>query len=247
MMQAGEKVSRAGMAPRPFRLGTTAILSERLLPTRRMEPAYTDAPHIGPSSDDHAPSGASAGQEFLMKVYNAITYDPTLWQNTVMIITYDEHGGFFDHVSPPPVTTSAPDAANYARFETLGVRVPAFVVSPFVKAGRPFNSILDHTSVLKFIGERFSPDGLYSPQVDSRQVGSVSDTLDLHARADSPAAPELNEYVGRAEAAGRISPEVPLNNEMMKSFQTALDALHAHSARSTESKFPELEPFITRK
>jgi phospholipase C len=211
-----------------------------------LEPAYTDAPHIGPSSDDHAPSGASAGQEFLMKVYNAVTYDPTLWQNTVMIITYDEHGGFFDHVSPPPVKTTAPETASYAPFETLGVRVPGFVVSPFVKPGQPFNSILDHTSILKFLGQRFSRDSLYSPQVDSRHVGSVLDVLDLGAKAQCPAAPELNEYVGRAQAAGRTSPDVPLDSEIMKSFQTALDALHAHSAPATESKFPELTPFITR-
>ena len=211
-----------------------------------LEPAYTDAPHIGPSSDDHAPSGASAGQEFLMKVYNAVTYDPTLWQNTVMIITYDEHGGFFDHVSPPNVSTSAPAIAHYEPFDTLGVRVPAFVVSPFVKSGQPFNSTLDHTSILKFVGQRFAPDGSYSPPVDSRKVSSVLDVLDFGAQTQSPPAPELNEYVGRAEAAGRISPEVVPYNEIAKSFQTALYALHAQSALSTESKFPELVPFVTR-
>jgi phospholipase C len=211
-----------------------------------LEPAYTDAPHIGPSSDDHAPSGASAGQEFLMKVYNAITYDPTLWKNTVMIITYDEHGGFFDHVSPIEVRTNPPASTNYEPFHTLGVRVPAFIVSPFVRAGQPFRQTLDHTSILKFVGQCFAPDRSYSQEVDSREVGSVFDVLDFGVRTESPSAPELNEYVGRAKAAGRTSPAIEPYNEIAKSFQTALDAMHAHSAPETESKFPELTSFITR-
>jgi phospholipase C len=211
-----------------------------------VEPTYTDAPHIGPSSDDHAPSGASAGQEFLMKVYNAITYDPTLWQNLVMIITYDEHGGFFDHVPPPAVETRPAASANYECFQTLGVRVPAFVVSPFVKGGQAFHSTLDHTSILKFLGALFSPDRCYSAEVDNRRVGSVLDVLELGGNAEAVPAPELNEYVGRAEAAGRSNPTVPQYNEIARSFQTALDAMHAHSARETASKFPELLPFVSR-
>jgi phospholipase C len=181
-----------------------------------------------------------------MKVYNAITYDPTLWQNTLMIITYDEHGGFFDHVSPPGVATLPLQGANYAPFETLGVRVPGFVVSPFVHPGRPCNSLLDHTSVLKFLGQRFATDGLYGGPVDSRPVASVLDALDLDARAPCVPAPQLNDYVGRGQAAGRTSPQVPVYNEIARSFQTALDALHAHSAPSTEAKFPDLTGFITR-
>jgi phospholipase C len=211
-----------------------------------VEPTYTDAPHIGPSSDDHAPSGVSAGQEFLMKAYNAITYDPTLWQHLVMIITYDEHGGFFDHVPPPAVETRPPASANYESFQTLGVRVPAFVVSPFVKGGQPFHSILDHTSILKFLGTLFSPDRSYTAEVDSRHVGSILDVLDFGANAEAVPAPELNEYVGRAQAAGRSNPSVPQYNEIARSFQTALDAMHAHSARETASKFPELLPFVSR-
>ena len=212
-----------------------------------LEPGYTDAPHIGRSSDDHAPSGASAGQEFLMKVYNSISLDPALWSQSVTIITYDEHGGFFDHVSPVPLVTVAPPGAAYEPFQTAGVRVPAFVVSPFVKPGSVFSGVLDHTSILKFLGQLFGQQGSYSAEVDQRKVTSVLDALDLGlANDDPPAAPELNEYVARGHGAVGFTPGTLPYNEIARSFQTALDSMHAHSIPATTEQFPDLEPFVTR-
>src|SRR5258708_707552 len=92
-----------------------------------VEPTYGDSPHLGRSTDDHAPSGISDGQEFLMQVYNAVTASPAFWRDSLMIISYDEHGGFFDHVSPPFVPTHPPQAGRYPSFRSLGVRVPAYV------------------------------------------------------------------------------------------------------------------------
>lgn len=100
-----------------------------------VEPTYSDAPHIGASTDDHPPSGISNGQKFLMQVYNALTASPSFWRGAALIIVYDEHGGFFDHVSPPLVPTPPPQAHLYPPFTSLGVRVPAYVVSPFVQPG----------------------------------------------------------------------------------------------------------------
>ena len=63
-----------------------------------------------------------------------MTRMPDVWNESVMIVTYDEHGGFFDHVSPPALRTDPPLGVAYKRgFDTLGVRVPGFVISPFVK------------------------------------------------------------------------------------------------------------------
>lgn len=212
-----------------------------------LEPAYTDAPHIGPSSDDHAPSGASAGQEFLMKVYNAITTDPDLWKNSVTIITYDEHGGFFDHVSPPDLITKPVASAYFDKpFETLGVRVPGFVISPFVDPGKPYTGIMDHTSILKLLGQCFDKKGIYSEEVSLRKIASVVDVLDFTQNANSPGAPNLIGYLGKAEAAGRTNPSIPPDGRMEESFQTALDAMHAHSAADTAATFPDLVKFVTR-
>ena len=109
-----------------------------------------------------------------------------------MIVTYDEHGSFFDHVRPPQIPTKPEAPANYPQFDTLGLRVPAIVISPFVKSGYVHKGVLDHTSILKFLGEKFG-DGHYSDLVDSRGVGSVSEVLDpdlMTSSADIAAPPQ---------------------------------------------------------
>jgi phospholipase C len=150
-----------------------------------VEPTYGDAPHFGHWTDDHAPSGISNGQEFLMQVYNAITSSLSFWNRSLTFIGYDEHGGFFDHVSPPLITTTAPQGVAYDSFLSLGPRTPAYVLSPFVKPGVCVNSTFDHTSVLKFIAEHFG-DGSYSTDVDPRRVESLSAALSFDAPITIP-------------------------------------------------------------
>ena len=103
-----------------------------------------------------------------------------------MLITYDEHGSFFDHVRPPQIPTKPEPPASYTPFDTLGLRVFAIVVSPFVKPGYVHKGILDHTSVLKFLGEKFG-EGHYTDSVNSRDVGSLSDVLDSDLLVSSAA------------------------------------------------------------
>lgn len=161
-----------------------------------VEPTYGDAPHFGSSTDDHAPSGVADGQEFLMQVYNAVTAVPSFWKGCVLIVTYDEHGGFFDHVSPPHVVTRPPTGGSYEEFSTLGIRVPSFVISPFVRPASVSHLNCDHTSFLKFVAEKFSPTGKYGEPVDSRPVASVSDTLDfINPQLKPPAAPPVDQYL----------------------------------------------------
>jgi phospholipase C len=206
-----------------------------------IEPTYTDAPHIGPSSDDHAPSAIKGGQEFLLGAYRAMMRDPDVWSGTVMIVTYDEHGGFFDHVSPPAIRTDPPDGAHYQRpFETLGVRVPAFVISPFVKPGTVFNGQLDHTSILKFIGQKFGANNSYSDLVDKREVGSVSDVLnDLDSNRAAPAVPSLHDYLARQPPTAGFRPGVRPATANEKAFQDALDTVRTHPEKPA-GKFDDL-------
>jgi len=158
-----------------------------------VEPEYTDGPHHDPD-DDHPPSSIQRGQEFLRTVYQAITASPERWAKTLVLITYDEHGGFYDHVEPRALRTAPPPNATYLRgpFTTTGVRVPAFVVSPFVEAGRLHHPPLDHTSLLAFLGRRFDAAGRYSPQVDERQatLGRLEEALTrAEPRTDIPGPP----------------------------------------------------------
>jgi len=95
-----------------------------------IEPEYTDGPHFDPN-DDHPPTGIAKGQSFLADIYTKLVANPQRWANMLMIVTYDEHGGFFDHLAPLPI----PGAAGGTSFATTGVRVPGLVVSPHVAPG----------------------------------------------------------------------------------------------------------------
>jgi phospholipase C len=124
-----------------------------------IEPAY----YLGAKNDQHPPKSIGPGEELIAAVYNALRSGPTSqWLSTMLIITYDEHGGTYDHVPPPAAVP--PDAMNTTpfNFDRYGVRVPAVIVSPFVQprtvlrppagAAYPY----DHTSILATLRKRFS-------------------------------------------------------------------------------------------
>jgi phospholipase C len=121
-----------------------------------IDPNFIDFNFIGPSgsNDDHPPSDVMDGQELMLKLYHAVVTSPN-WKKTLLVITYDEHGGFFDHVQPP----AAHD--DRAAFRSYGPRVPALVVSPWVERAHVSSSVFDHTSIIKTILLRFcrKPDG----------------------------------------------------------------------------------------
>jgi phospholipase C len=115
-----------------------------------IDPNFIDVSFIGPSgsNDDHPPSDVLAGQELVLKTYNAVVQSPN-WNRTALIITYDEHGGFFDHVPPLAAQDDKP------AFRSYGVRVPALIVSPWTERGSVSNVVYDHTSIIKTILLRF--------------------------------------------------------------------------------------------
>jgi phospholipase C len=112
------------------------------------------------SNDDHPPSDILAGQELVLELYHALVNTPN-WENTLLVITYDEHGGFYDHVVPPPVPDGDPSP-----FATFGVRVPAIVVGPRVR-NFVCHDFFDHTSLMKTILLRFAHD----PEEAIRKMG----------------------------------------------------------------------------
>jgi phospholipase C len=92
-----------------------------------------------------------AGQELVFQIYNALAAGPS-WRDTLLIVVYDEHGGFYDHVPPP----AAPDD-DQAKFGRYGVRVPALIVSPWVPRASVAKDLYDHTSIATTILTRFCP------------------------------------------------------------------------------------------
>lgn len=111
-------------------------------------------------NDEHPPALAQAGQKFTAEVIDALTRSP-LWSRSALFLTYDEHGGLYDHVVPPkacpPDETSAvlEPGEPEGEFDELGVRVPMMVVSPYAKKHFVGHRTYDHTSIIRFIQARF--------------------------------------------------------------------------------------------
>jgi len=126
-------------------------------------------------NDDHPPHHPSLGQQLIGAVYTALATSPQ-WKNILFVVTYDENGGFFDHVAPP----KAPDAMASVGFDQLGFRVPTIVAGPYVKKGYLSKVQYDHTSVLKHIETMFGLDPL--TERDTAAVG-LDDLIDQEALA----------------------------------------------------------------
>jgi phospholipase C len=106
-------------------------------------------------NDEHPPHDVVAGEQFLWAIWQAVSKSPA-WPETLLLITYDEHGGTYDHVMPPwgaasPDDKSSPGEQGFG-FDRFGVRVPLIAVSPWIAPGTVFRSDTsvpyDHTSVL---------------------------------------------------------------------------------------------------
>jgi phospholipase C len=120
-----------------------------------IEPNYeSETAEIGGApNDDHPPANIQLGQVFVYQAISALFKNPSTWESTALFITYDENGGFFDHMVPPKACD--PGGSNFKKadyaFDRLGFRVPLIVVSPYAKAGYVSKYVTDHTSILRFV------------------------------------------------------------------------------------------------
>jgi len=153
-----------------------------------VDPAFTGFSAPGTTNDDHPPADIRAGDAFLADVFFAVANGPQpQWSSTVFIVTYDEWGGFFDHVAPPRVAAangaSDIDQDQINGKTLLGFRVPTIVASPFSRgdAGDPKvkGMTFDHTSILKLIEWRFGLDALTARDA-SHDVQNLARALNFH-------------------------------------------------------------------
>jgi phospholipase C len=143
-------------------------------------------------NDEHPPAIMTYGQQWLFDTATALMKGPQ-WSRSALFITYDEHGGFYDHVAPP--AACPPDGNEPAddsgkvlpgvHFDRLGIRVPFAVISPYAKKHYVGHHTYDHTSILRFIEARFT-----LPAMTNRDANAEApfDLFDFSAaRTDSPA------------------------------------------------------------
>jgi phospholipase C len=155
-------------------------------------------------TSDHPPSPSVFGESILSLIVTALTTNPALWAKTVLFVTYDENGGFFDHVAPvtaplgtpgeyvtapavpDPTVTGSPAITGPIG---LGFRVPMLIISPFTRGGFVSSDLFDHTSVLRFLETLF---GAEVPNLSAWRRATVGDlTSALNFQKPSQSIPNL--------------------------------------------------------
>jgi phospholipase C len=145
--------------------------------------AFIDPIFFGDESnqnDEHPPNNVQVGQTFVAGVVQAMFQSPN-WPDSALFILYDEHGGFYDHVPPPPACV--PDAIPpnllpgdvVAAFDRYGIRVPFVAVSPFARKRYRSHVVTDQTSVLRFIETRFDLPALTNRDANADPLLSLFD------------------------------------------------------------------------
>ena len=168
LWQRGMRKSAAGWFEQDARAGRLPQVSWLVAPAAQSEhPAYFPA----------------AGAEYIAAKLDAIASNEDLWHKTLFILTYDENDGLFDHVPPPTAPASTPDEYTGGDPIGLGFRVPAVVVSPWSAGGYVCSDVLDHTSLIRVIEQRF---GVAEPNISAwrrRTCGDFSSALRFSAPA----------------------------------------------------------------
>ena len=164
--------------------------------------AFVD-PHLGAEAydqdDEHPPATPQGGQKFVAKVIDALTKSPE-WSSSALFITYDEHGGLWDHVPPPPACppgdkepilkpTDPPGG-----FDRYGIRVPMMVVSPFAKKHFVAHHVYDHTSIVRFIEDRFVIPAITDRDANAEAPWEMFDFASPpHATPPAVTVPDVNQ------------------------------------------------------
>jgi len=143
---------------------------------------YID-PYFGSGgNDDHPPTHPMMAQALIRAVYTALAKSPQ-WKNCMLVITYDEHGGFYDHVPPPTTFDDTLEKFGVDGFQQMGFRVPAMVIGPYAKKSYVSSVTYDHTSALKHLQNAF---GLETLNGRMDMANDLSDCIDMErlARGD---------------------------------------------------------------
>lgn len=191
------------------------------------------------SNDQHPDHDISAGEQFYKDVYEAVRASPQ-WNETLFVITWDEHGGFYDHVIPPSDNIPPPGDGEKSSFEfnRLGVRIPAILISPWIKRGtvisappeekskaaKPYNnSEFDLTSIIASARRLLGMDdrGLTDRDAWSARFDYALYELDA-PRSDADCPMHMPDALEPTTPAGLAAADKPLND-----LQRSIAAFHS--------------------
>jgi phospholipase C len=189
-------------------------------------------------NDDHPPHDIMRGETLVADVYNAIRANEALWRSTLLVLFWDEHGGFYDHVEPPPAPPPDSHREEYS-FDRFGVRVPAVLISPWVDA-RVEHAQFDHTSVLKYLIDKWRLEPLGRRTDAAASIGAA--IRRTRARDDAPARIELTP--------AQLDPPDPDADDAAAAYisthQTALKLLATYLTEEALETAPRLYSWAAR-
>ncbi len=209
------------------------------------------------ANSQHAPEDVRFGEHLIADVYDALAANPAVFNETALVITYDEHGGFYDHVTPGsapnPDGFNSPNSDDSPQFKTadfsfafdrIGLRVPTVIISPWIPKGVAEHRTLQHTSVIKTVTEMFSLNGpLNNRDKSATSFADLFKTLttprtDMPAKLDRPALDATTESV---VAGIPIHPANEPLDEMTRDWSLAM----LSNIRGINESIPQLEGIPT--
>jgi phospholipase C len=116
------------------------------------------------------PISVDHGELMLRKIYTALLANPEVFKKTLLLVTYDEHGGVFDHVNPPTAVSPFTSTMTNYNYTQYGPRVPAIFINPYIIPAtvfRPKSGYFDHTSIIATLRDQFGLAGSLTPRVAS--------------------------------------------------------------------------------
>ena len=199
-----------------------------------LEPSWSSS-----GNSQHPNYDVALGEQFILAVYSALRTSPA-WNETLLVVTYDEHGGCYDHVAPPSGATPPDSSVGELGFDfrRFGVRVPAVLVSPWIEAGTVFRAPstgppFDHTSILKTVELRWGIAPLTARDAAAADLGDVLTAAS--PRTDDPLA-------GVAAPASRTpNPSAGLPSHLQEIHAELVAALPVPGTTSSQEPMPALE------
>ncbi|KAG0466455.1 hypothetical protein HPP92_018035 [Vanilla planifolia] len=191
-----------------------------------IEQRYFDC-ELSPANDDHPSHDVALGQRFVKEIYETLRASPQ-WNETALLITYDEHGGFYDHVPTPVEGVPNPDGMigpepYYFKFDRLGVRVPTFLISPWIERGTVIHepngptktSHFEHSSVPATVKKLFNMNSNFLTKRDA-WAGTFESYFSLRKT------PRTNCPVKLPEVKRLLRPHGPREDSSLSEFQEEL-------------------------
>jgi phospholipase C len=223
-----------------------------------LEPRYSPGVIDGtfrPQNDQHPDSDVAQGELLIYSVYQAIRANPKVWASTMLVIVYDEHGGIYDHVPPPPAISpdNIPSPEPFFNFDRYGVRVPAVIVSAYTKRRTVCKDLFDHTSLIataRNILTQEVPDDCLGKRAmcantfDTPQIVSPGSPREDYVCINAPTCkPNLQKPCLNHLQKGQVRQALCVNQKLPAHLQVSVPAkLKGLTPLSKDSEFPEIKP-----